>query len=352
AVVPFLREVIFFTLTLSVTTWISWDRKITLWEGVALVGFYVTYVVVVMISTWMERKYLARRSLVERARAEYIDWGVGASSDAWTRAADYLSTPFAERPDDGDFERVHVRRPTGSSDAMAPDTATVVTRTGSGWGDRSTNGPPAARPGTASTATDAADRSTRGELVPLIPKASYSSTSDGAGPSSPHLSRPPSPSPPAEAAHEDLIQPNVWIRRKSILSAIEFRDFLQSLPGVSYRMFTQATPVGPRDSPRPEERSPGTFPVPWDRPITPSRSNAHHNRGISHLTLDAASASPRQGGPCSPVGRSPDSRRSVSPTRPRHHRIDIPRLEVENYEAPGSSQSSSPPLRPGLPQLV
>ncbi|RKP39911.1 Sodium/calcium exchanger protein-domain-containing protein [Dimargaris cristalligena] len=85
SVVPFLREVIFFALTLSITTWIAWDRKVTLWEGVSLIVFYIIYVLVVMISTWMEKKYFTRRFLIDQARAEYVDWGQAQDLDLYNQ---------------------------------------------------------------------------------------------------------------------------------------------------------------------------------------------------------------------------------------------------------------------------
>ncbi|KAJ1968489.1 hypothetical protein IWQ62_001220 [Dispira parvispora] len=199
--VPFLREVVFFILTLTITSWIAWDRKITLWEGIALVVFYIIYVVVVMVTTWMERQYYVRKFLVDQARAEYADWGyTNVEEDSLQRPTIRVSEDLGVSGEPGITPVIQV------DDADQPPTSPHL----AGHDDDSDAG---------------------SELLPLLHKRSTSVA--GNAPVSPHsyFER-------EEAGQDEQIQPNAWARRKSLLSAIEFREFLQSLP--SYNQNTNS----------------------------------------------------------------------------------------------------------------
>ena len=68
--VPFLRDVGFFSLSMVVLFLILWDGLIMAWEAALLAGLYVSYVTVVIISTWWdERRKRKQRSLEEARRA-------------------------------------------------------------------------------------------------------------------------------------------------------------------------------------------------------------------------------------------------------------------------------------------
>ncbi|KAJ1659700.1 hypothetical protein IWQ61_001253 [Dispira simplex] len=191
--VPFLREVVFFILTLTITSWIAWDRKITIWEGIALVVFYVIYVMVVMVTTWMERQYYVRKFLVDQARAEYADWGYNNVEE------DSLLRPTIRVSEDSDI-------------SGEPSVAPVIQIDDA---DQSLTSP---------LLTDHDGDSNAGsELLPLLHQRNTSVA--GNVPVSPHsyFER-------EEATQDEQIQPNAWTRRKSLLTAIEFREFLQSLP--------------------------------------------------------------------------------------------------------------------------
>ncbi|KAK1233090.1 hypothetical protein PQX77_003730 [Marasmius sp. AFHP31] len=70
---PFLRDVGFFTVAVTILLVILWDGHIRPWEAAAMVLLYVTYVSVVVVGTWWERRR-QRLSMNEAiARSEYQD---------------------------------------------------------------------------------------------------------------------------------------------------------------------------------------------------------------------------------------------------------------------------------------
>ena len=71
--IPFIRDVGFFTIAVTMLTVFLWDGLIHAWEAGALVGLYFTYVLVVIIGTWWDRRRAYYRSLEATERNEYVD---------------------------------------------------------------------------------------------------------------------------------------------------------------------------------------------------------------------------------------------------------------------------------------
>lgn len=70
---PFLRDVIFFAGCVLFTLYTVVDGKITLFESLFLIAYYVFYVAFVVIGNWRHQKLKAERDLEERARNLYED---------------------------------------------------------------------------------------------------------------------------------------------------------------------------------------------------------------------------------------------------------------------------------------
>ena len=73
---PFLRDVGFFFAATSLVIAVLWDGRILLWEALVLVGLYFTYVCVVVIGSWWERRQEARKTHEALIRNEYSAEGV------------------------------------------------------------------------------------------------------------------------------------------------------------------------------------------------------------------------------------------------------------------------------------
>ncbi|KAF8322694.1 hypothetical protein DL93DRAFT_2071621 [Clavulina sp. PMI_390] len=68
--VPFLRDVGFFAVSMGMLFWILFDGLIEAWEAALLAGLYICYVIVVVLSTWWDkRRERKERSLHEARRA-------------------------------------------------------------------------------------------------------------------------------------------------------------------------------------------------------------------------------------------------------------------------------------------
>ena len=70
---PFLRDVGFFTVAVTLMLLTLWDGKIDQLEAGALVVMYVVYVIVVVVSTWWDRKQERKRHMDALIRAEYAE---------------------------------------------------------------------------------------------------------------------------------------------------------------------------------------------------------------------------------------------------------------------------------------
>ena len=83
---PFLRDVGFFTIAVTVILVVLWDSKLEFWEAISLIGLYIFYVCVVVIGSWLERRRARRRRLEEMMRDEYReepDGGFERSKCLW-----------------------------------------------------------------------------------------------------------------------------------------------------------------------------------------------------------------------------------------------------------------------------
>jgi solute carrier family 24 (sodium/potassium/calcium exchanger), member 6 len=70
---PFLRDVGFFTLAVTMLLVTLWDGKIVWWEAATLIGLYISYVLVVVVGSWWDRRQERRRRLEAEIRGEYAD---------------------------------------------------------------------------------------------------------------------------------------------------------------------------------------------------------------------------------------------------------------------------------------
>ncbi|KIJ52641.1 hypothetical protein M422DRAFT_26210 [Sphaerobolus stellatus SS14] len=70
---PFLRDVGFFTVAVSMMLWILYDGILQAWEAGALVALYLTYVTIVVLGTWWETRQEKRRQANLIIRQEYLD---------------------------------------------------------------------------------------------------------------------------------------------------------------------------------------------------------------------------------------------------------------------------------------
>jgi sodium/potassium/calcium exchanger 6 len=70
---PFLRDVGFFTVAISLMLFILRDNKIRPWEALSLIGLYIVYVVVVVVGSWWERRMERMRAFDAIVRSEYQD---------------------------------------------------------------------------------------------------------------------------------------------------------------------------------------------------------------------------------------------------------------------------------------
>lgn len=68
---PFLRDVGFFTVAVTVLLVVLWDSKLVFWEAISLIGLYVFYVAVVVIASWLDRRRERNRQREEMMRDEY-----------------------------------------------------------------------------------------------------------------------------------------------------------------------------------------------------------------------------------------------------------------------------------------
>lgn len=73
---PFLRDVGFFFTATSLVIAVLWDGRLLLWEALVLVGLYFTYVCVVIIGSWWERRREAKKMHEALIRNEYSAEGV------------------------------------------------------------------------------------------------------------------------------------------------------------------------------------------------------------------------------------------------------------------------------------
>lgn len=93
---PFLRDVGFFFAAVSAMITFLWDGRLLLWEALTLVGLYFTYVCVVVIGSWWERRHEARRAREALIRDEYSADGI--PQIAYQDGEPYLDEPYQDEP--------------------------------------------------------------------------------------------------------------------------------------------------------------------------------------------------------------------------------------------------------------
>jgi len=88
---PFLRDVGFFFIAVTLVIVVLWDGKLILWESLALVGLYFIYVCVVVIGSWWERRQEAKRAREALIRNEY-------SAEGMPQIAFHDEEPYVDEP--------------------------------------------------------------------------------------------------------------------------------------------------------------------------------------------------------------------------------------------------------------
>lgn len=70
---PFLRDVGFFTVAVSILLIVLWDNKLEAWEAAAMVVLYGVYVTTVVISSWWKKRQEGKRRYEALQRSEYAE---------------------------------------------------------------------------------------------------------------------------------------------------------------------------------------------------------------------------------------------------------------------------------------
>jgi solute carrier family 24 (sodium/potassium/calcium exchanger), member 6 len=96
---PFLRDVGFFFTAVSLVIAVLWDGQLLLWESLLLVGLYFTYVCVVVVGSWWERRQEARRAHEALIRNEYSTEGV-------PEITYHDEEPYRDEPDEEEGEPI------------------------------------------------------------------------------------------------------------------------------------------------------------------------------------------------------------------------------------------------------
>lgn len=69
----FVRDVVFFTVSVAFALYFLHDGNIKRWECVVMISFYVSYVIFVVAWHWWQKKVKARRRVEFTARTHYTD---------------------------------------------------------------------------------------------------------------------------------------------------------------------------------------------------------------------------------------------------------------------------------------
>lgn len=69
----FLRDVGFFTMAITMVLLTLWDGKISRWEAYGMVGMYLSYVFIVIVATWREKRIARLQEEHNKIRSEYAE---------------------------------------------------------------------------------------------------------------------------------------------------------------------------------------------------------------------------------------------------------------------------------------
>jgi sodium/potassium/calcium exchanger 6 len=85
----FVRDVGFMFTAVALLLVILWDGIIRFWEAALMIALYVTYVAIVVVGTWWERRQDRKRAHEAVVRSEYDDSDISPSSPLQERYRDY-----------------------------------------------------------------------------------------------------------------------------------------------------------------------------------------------------------------------------------------------------------------------
>ncbi|KAH6660081.1 Sodium/calcium exchanger protein-domain-containing protein [Truncatella angustata] len=88
----FIRDIVFFIVAVGFTFYFIWDGKIQLWECGAMIGFYVFYVIFVVVWHWYNKRGNARRARETASRSHFMGSGSLHGNDELE--------PYRDEPDD------------------------------------------------------------------------------------------------------------------------------------------------------------------------------------------------------------------------------------------------------------
>ncbi|KAF7336627.1 hypothetical protein MVEN_02097200 [Mycena venus] len=94
----FVRDVGFMFTAVTLLLVILWDGNIRFWEAALMIALYITYVAIVVVGTWWERRLERRRAHEAMVRSEYADSDLSPSSPLQERYMDYPSPGSSQEP--------------------------------------------------------------------------------------------------------------------------------------------------------------------------------------------------------------------------------------------------------------
>ncbi|KAI0368024.1 hypothetical protein BV20DRAFT_1023461 [Pilatotrama ljubarskyi] len=98
---PFLRDVGFFTVAVSILLVVLWDNKLEAWEAAAMVVLYVVYVTSVVLGSWWKRRQEKRRRYEALIRSEYAEEEPYHDEETYADEPESSPTPNTLRVDSG-----------------------------------------------------------------------------------------------------------------------------------------------------------------------------------------------------------------------------------------------------------
>lgn len=70
---PFLRDVGFFTIAVTLLLFVLWDSKLEAWEAASMVVLYAVYVTAVVVGSWWRKRQEKRKQYEALMRDEYAE---------------------------------------------------------------------------------------------------------------------------------------------------------------------------------------------------------------------------------------------------------------------------------------